>query len=446
MAIINVLLAILSSFGFCSGIGLEYGPMHTLIGCLLVGLGVDNAFVIVQEFENSQAENKEKGIKIALEKRIAKGLSQAGVAVTVTSMTDVMVFAIGGTTVLPSLCSYSLYSAMGILFTYIYQITFFVACLTLDTKRIDQKRDGFFWCKKYDENWKPNACSQGNYLQDLFKGLGSILQSKPVKVLVLISTIVITSFGIYGNTKIEISFDFLKFLPEDSSLFQWHLHNHQYFPEEGFRGTIYFAEADLKTQFMHYRNLSKAVEKGVDKYLVEFDSWYSGFEKYLLEYFVNSDKELFTLSDQSFSEKLTRYLYSPEGGKFRHLFEFDGEIRCGIPAPKVLMNSMMFQHKNVLKSSERIEAMTWLKDLVAKENFSGKAFAMSPPYSRWEIDEVIGWELHRNLLLAIVCVLIATFILIADMRSCLLVFLFVILNLVSFENQITIIVRCIIYG
>ena len=83
MAIVNVLMAILSSFGFCAGIGLEYGPMHTLIGCLLVGLGVDNAFVIVQEFENSQAENKEKGLKIALEKRIAKGLSQAGVAVSV---------------------------------------------------------------------------------------------------------------------------------------------------------------------------------------------------------------------------------------------------------------------------------------------------------------------------------------------------------------------------
>ena len=51
-------------------------------------------------------------------------------------MTDIIVFAIGGTTVLPSLGSYSLYAAMGILCTYLFQITFFVACLTLDTKRI----------------------------------------------------------------------------------------------------------------------------------------------------------------------------------------------------------------------------------------------------------------------------------------------------------------------
>ena len=430
-AIFNVFMAIISSWGFCFVIGLEFGPMHTLIGCILVGLGVDNSFVIVQEFENYQSVYKEKSIKISLEKRIAKGLSQAGVAITVTSMTDVMVFAIGGTTVLPSLASYSLFAAMGILFTYFYQITFFVACLALDTKRIDEKRDGLLWCKKYSADWKPNGCSQRNYLQNMFGSLGSALQSRPVKVMVLMSTIAYTAFGIYGNIQIQISFDFLKFLPEDSSLYQWHQHNHQYFPEEGYRGQIYFAETDLKMQLMHYRNLSKAVEKSMDKYLVEFDSWYIGFEKYLLEYFVDSDKELFSMSEEFFREKLARYLYSPSGGKFRHLFEFDGDIRCGQPAPRVLMNSMMFQHKNVIATSDKIEAMTWLKNVIAHENFTGKAFAMAPSYSRWEIDEVIGWELHRNLLLAIVCVLIATFVLIADIRSCFLVFLFVILNLIN---------------
>ena len=58
-AILNVLLAILSAFGLCFFMGLEFGPMHTLIGCILVGLGVDNSFVIVQEFENYQSIYKE---------------------------------------------------------------------------------------------------------------------------------------------------------------------------------------------------------------------------------------------------------------------------------------------------------------------------------------------------------------------------------------------------
>jgi hypothetical protein len=54
MALVNVKLAVAASFGLCSLVGLPYGPMHTLIICLLIGLGVDNAFVIVQEFNNSE--------------------------------------------------------------------------------------------------------------------------------------------------------------------------------------------------------------------------------------------------------------------------------------------------------------------------------------------------------------------------------------------------------
>ena len=46
--ILNCFLASVSSFGLCSLFGLDYGPMHSIIPCLLVGLGVDDVFVIVQ--------------------------------------------------------------------------------------------------------------------------------------------------------------------------------------------------------------------------------------------------------------------------------------------------------------------------------------------------------------------------------------------------------------
>ena len=56
MAILSVALGILTSFGLCSLMGLSYGPMHSLIPCLLVGLGVDNAFVLVQAIQNINQE------------------------------------------------------------------------------------------------------------------------------------------------------------------------------------------------------------------------------------------------------------------------------------------------------------------------------------------------------------------------------------------------------
>ena len=50
--------------------------------CLMVGLGVDNAFVIVQEFNNAEKSDKERGVRRSLEERIGRGLRQAGVGIT----------------------------------------------------------------------------------------------------------------------------------------------------------------------------------------------------------------------------------------------------------------------------------------------------------------------------------------------------------------------------
>ena len=81
---------------FCLLLGLSFGPMHTMLGCLLVGLGVDDAFVIVQEFNNAEENDKKNNIQNrTLEERIGRGMKQAGAGITVTSMTDIIVFAIG---------------------------------------------------------------------------------------------------------------------------------------------------------------------------------------------------------------------------------------------------------------------------------------------------------------------------------------------------------------
>ena len=53
-------------------------------------------------------------------------------------------------------------------------------------------------------------------------------------------------------------------------------------------------------------------------------------------------------------------------------------------------------------------------------------------YAAWETDEIIGFELWRNLGLALVCVFVITLILLANIQICLMVLLCVTLTLVSF--------------
>ena len=52
-------------------------------------------------------------------------------------------------------------------------------------------------------------------------------------------------------------------------------------------------------------------------------------------------------------------------------------------------------------------------------------------YAAWETDEIIGFELWRNLGLAMICVFVITLILLADFKICFLVLVCVILTLVS---------------
>ena len=80
---------------------------------------------------------------------------------------------------------------------------------------------------------------------------------------------------------------------------------------------------------------------------------------------------------------------------------------------------------------EQIPAMNRVKEILRKANFSSKAFPMCKGYASWETDEVISEELYRNILLAILCVFITTWMLLFNIWASLLVLGCVVLTLVN---------------
>lgn len=61
----------------------------------MLGIGVDDMFVIVGALKNLTDEQQ----KLPLNERIGKALRHSGASITVTSLTDIMAFFIGATTV-----------------------------------------------------------------------------------------------------------------------------------------------------------------------------------------------------------------------------------------------------------------------------------------------------------------------------------------------------------
>lgn len=69
--------ALLSSYGLCYYMGFFYGPVHPILPFLLLGIGVDDMFVVMQSLETISEADK----SLDTPARIAKSLQVSGVCV-----------------------------------------------------------------------------------------------------------------------------------------------------------------------------------------------------------------------------------------------------------------------------------------------------------------------------------------------------------------------------
>lgn len=96
-------MAFVSAIGLCSYLGISYGPVHTSLPFLLMGLGIDDMFVIMASWQKVQREHSLPGDPATLPERMGMMLQMAGSSITITSFTDVVAFVIGSITVCISL-------------------------------------------------------------------------------------------------------------------------------------------------------------------------------------------------------------------------------------------------------------------------------------------------------------------------------------------------------
>merc|ERR1712226_1728079 len=84
----------------------------------------------------------------SIEDKIGLTLKHAGVAISVTSLTDVCAFGVGAITVFPALQAFCVACSLGIAAIYFVQLTWFVAWLVIDERRHESKSKCFSWCKE----------------------------------------------------------------------------------------------------------------------------------------------------------------------------------------------------------------------------------------------------------------------------------------------------------
>lgn len=95
VGLLSIGLAFLAAIGLCSSFHIPYGPVHTSLPFLLLGIGVDDMFVIYSCWDSLPLKDKVSGVP----KRMGQAMRHAGLSITITSVTDAIAFLIGSSTV-----------------------------------------------------------------------------------------------------------------------------------------------------------------------------------------------------------------------------------------------------------------------------------------------------------------------------------------------------------
>ena len=331
MSIITVVIVLLSyaaSMGAGAYLGLMNNNLNAQIPFLLLGLGVDDAFVLSSEFVRVTRASP----LMPIEDRIAFATRNGGMSILITSVTDALAFFFGSMTVLPALSWFCVFAGIGVVVCFLLQIFFFMPFLVLNERRVKQNRYDLscfplccfkanktldkICCAKTDLNKSPNVVvvdkQQENPGPDGEEGTSSAdvyihefneprgccfcckcpsggLEKNMEKFGRLITTpigkaVTITIFfgifiaGIVGSTLIIQDFKLEWFVPDDSYLnvfFKW---NDEYFASGtpvsiyGRDDIDYFESQDNLIAMKKYLNNSALVDQSKD-----ISDWYGAF-------------------------------------------------------------------------------------------------------------------------------------------------------------------------
>ncbi|XP_066266301.1 patched domain-containing protein 3-like [Branchiostoma lanceolatum] len=420
-----------ASIGFCSLCGVLYGPIHSVMPFLLIGVGVDDMFIIVQAWENLTPRERRKDKREAA----AKAMKHAGVSITVTSITDLVAFGIGATSPIPALRSFCIYTAVAIVFLFLFQCTFFMGALVIDQYRREARRDACC-CFKHSKDYKPSACSRKSLVHWFFdKWYCRILLTIPVKILVLLITFGTAGWMAYGTYSLKQDFNFVWYLPAESYVFRYTNLYEQYFPEEGGvdvgmyieNGTDYYNEREKMEAL--YTNLRG--NGYIDS--VTAVSWYHGFLEWIkaekagdsgitADDFPGNESYFYTLLDEYLTTPF------PVGGD-----NFASDVKFDNTQSDTWIYSSRMRAKFIrLSSTEtQVQGMDSVVSLADSAGFQSSVFPYATQFRRYETNKIIQQEVYRNIGLAMVAVAVVTLLLVADLLMSIYITLCVVFTLVD---------------
>uniref|UniRef100_A0A5S6PMJ0 SSD domain-containing protein n=3 Tax=Brugia TaxID=6278 RepID=A0A5S6PMJ0_BRUMA len=194
--IFSPLLAAISSFGIISWLRLPIYSMMCVTPFLILGIGVDDAFIMIQSWTNLRAKTSRK-------ERLAQVFIEIGPSISITSMTNLIAFGIGYLTPTPQMSLFCLCTSFACLLDYIFTFTFLAPILYL----ADKSENDYVMAKKVSKNELGEQC---------LASYSKLICSWKGQIIAIIILVILYSLSAIGVMKMKSTFEPVKAFPSDS--------------------------------------------------------------------------------------------------------------------------------------------------------------------------------------------------------------------------------------
>mmetsp|Transcript_10727 Transcript_10727/g.24462 ORF Transcript_10727/g.24462 Transcript_10727/m.24462 type:complete len:986 (-) Transcript_10727:201-3158(-) len=416
----GVILIVGLSFAMASGIGAYMGvktnPLLNNIPFLILGLGVDDAFVLGGEMVRHGLANPEAMAPHILSLTAKTG----GISVLVTSLTDALAFLIGSTTKLPALSAFCVYAGIAIIFCFLLMTGFYMAILALNWRRAkDNRYDCCCCCKSSVEHdlAKPMGCClcipgwPDNCLRTALTNIAQkALLTTPGKIASVVIFLSVFAAGVAGIAQLKTDSEVEWFFPDDSYVTEYFELNRQFF-NKGTEFDVYtnnvdiFEQKEAMTEMSSYIGCQNFIQQDV------VDDWWNAFQGHL-----TSTSQVMSEDRTTFYSQVYSWAQGDGDRYFDDLLWVDDsctKTSCqheqGIAHSRFKASFQLFDNGRI-----RFDTMRTFREDI-KNMFGGDAMGVFPfsyEFLYWEEVGIITEELAKNLTIAagviflIVCVLI----------------------------------------
>jgi Niemann-Pick C1 protein len=433
-AVITVGLSTAAGFGLSSAFGLFYGPVHSVLPFILVGIGVDDAFVIANAFDRERKVPRTEEDDETLARRTSRALARSGTSITVTSMTDFVAFAISASSVLPALASFCAYAAISIFLLWIFAATFFSSTMVLDERRQRDNRRECLCCLTRKLEIQESEAFEEGYISTYFRKYHAPAILSPAgKIIVACVFAVLLAFGLFGALNLSVEDTEREFIPAGSYLKEYFDSYDAYFPSEGVDLYIIFEEGSSI-----YENRQQLAEldtrltglSGSPPYIAEpvseaaYRNAMTGLSTYLSEYGsgaignVTLGDDMWPTNEDDFYVTLSSYAsYTGPGAVYTQDVVFDNSTVLTAFRVKSEFVRLTKEDRsgNVIDDADRqIVAMDATRTLIDSWTDLQPAYPYSSKFTTIEGFKVIQSEMFRNVGWAIGAVAIIVFVTVAS--------------------------------